>query len=106
MNKDHIEISIVVPMFNEADNLPGNIDKIRAALKIGYDISDLKTAIDGCMKTPHNIGKNDRGQVYDGLHIILKDADQIDRFMGNAKKPPKVEQAHHQSSAYAPFKAE
>ncbi|MEE9443086.1 MAG: glycosyltransferase [candidate division Zixibacteria bacterium] len=34
MNKDHIEISIVVPMYNEADNLPGNIEMIRTALKI------------------------------------------------------------------------
>ncbi|MFH1701150.1 MAG: glycosyltransferase [Candidatus Zixiibacteriota bacterium] len=34
MNKERIEISVVVPMYNEADNLPGNIEKIKAALKI------------------------------------------------------------------------
>ena len=57
---------------------------ITNALKIGYDVEQLKTAIDGCAKTPHNMGQNDRGQVYDGLHIIFKNADNIDRFIRNA----------------------
>lgn len=62
---------------------------IKAALK-NYDVKSLKLAIDGCSVTPHNIGMNDRGQRYDGLHIILRDADQIDRFIHNAYNPPKL----------------
>ncbi len=57
---------------------------IRNALKIGYAVNDLKTAILGCSYTPHNMGDNDRGQRYDGLHVIFKNADQIDRFIHNA----------------------
>ncbi len=34
MKTDHVEISVIVPMFNEADNLPGNIDRIKDALKL------------------------------------------------------------------------
>ena len=53
-----------------------------------YPSSDLKLAVHGCSVTPFNMGDNDRGQVYDSLAVILKDADQIDRFMKNSKKPP------------------
>lgn len=59
------------------------------ALNAGYSEHALNEAISGCAKTPHNIGDNDRGQRYDGLHIILRDADQIDRFISNYHSPPK-----------------
>ena len=61
------------------------IDK---ALSLGYDIKQLCNAITGCSITPHNIGDNDRGQRYDGLHVILRDADQIDRFIYHYHYPP------------------
>ena len=61
------------------------IDK---ALSLGYDIEQLCNAITGCSVTPHNIGDNDRGQRYDGLHVILRDADQIDRFIYHYHYPP------------------
>jgi len=62
---------------------------IRKALQAKYSVSQLCQAIEGCSLTPHNIGDNDRGQRYDGLHIILKDGDQIDRFIHNCHLPPK-----------------
>jgi hypothetical protein len=62
---------------------------IRKALKFGYSVSELCQAIAGCSYTPHNMGDNDRGQRYDGLHVILCDADQIDRFIHNCKCPPR-----------------
>ena len=62
--------------------------QITAALKMGYSVNDLKSAILGCSLTPHNIGINDRNQRYDGLHLILRSADQIDRFIRNSKAPP------------------
>ncbi len=62
---------------------------IRKALKFGYSEIELCEAIQGCSLTPHNIGDNDRGQRYDGLNLILRDADQIDRFIHNAQNPPK-----------------
>lgn len=61
---------------------------INDAIKTGYTTDDLKLAITGCSKTPHNMGQNDNGQRYDGLHIILKSADQIDRFIQNSNSKP------------------
>jgi hypothetical protein len=43
---------------------------IREALKI-YTVKDCYDAIDGARLTPHNLGQNENGMVYDGLHIIL-----------------------------------
>ncbi len=61
---------------------------IKNALTWGYSVGDLCQAVDGCVATPFNQGQNDRGQVYDSLQTILKDADQVDRFMRNAVSPP------------------
>lgn len=56
---------------------------IAKALKI-YSFEDLKKAIDGCKNTPYNMGKNDRQQLYDDIGLILRDAEHIERFIGNA----------------------
>lgn len=61
---------------------------ITKALKLGYDTEQLCQAIEGCSLTPHNMGDNDRSQRFDGLHVILRDADQIDRFVRNYHCPP------------------
>lgn len=62
---------------------------ISQALRSGYSVQQLCDAITGCSYTPFNTGDNDRGQRYDGLHIILRNADQIDRFIRNYHNPPK-----------------
>lgn len=61
---------------------------IKSALKLGYTAEQVCNAITGCSYTPHNMGDNERGQRYDGLHVILRDADQIDRFIANFHSPP------------------
>lgn len=58
------------------------------AFKLGFNVDDLKKTIDGVSKTPHNMGNNDRGEIYDGLHVIFRNAEQIERFMRNADNPP------------------
>jgi len=60
---------------------------IRKQLK-HYSADDLKKAIHGCSLTPHNMGDNDRGEKYDSIELILREAKQIDRFMANADNPP------------------
>jgi len=62
--------------------------KIVAALKVGYSVSDLKDAVEGCKLTSFNMGDNDRGQVYDDLELILRDAKHIDMFISNKTNPP------------------
>ena len=71
---------------------------ISKALKIGYNVQQLCDAITGCSLTPHNMGDNERGERYDGLHVILKNADQIDRFIRNFHHPPRKETEAQQRS--------
>jgi hypothetical protein len=61
---------------------------IQKALNLGYSPEELCNAIRGCSVTPHNMGDNKQGQRYDSLQVILRDADQIDRFIANHHKPP------------------
>lgn len=62
--------------------------KITQALKLGYSDEQLKQAINGCAKTPFNMGNNDRYQRYDDIELILRDATHIDRFISNSINPP------------------
>ena len=55
---------------------------IAKALK-GYSPADICKAIRGCSKTPHNMGQNEAKTKYNGLGLILRDADHIDRFIRN-----------------------
>jgi hypothetical protein len=67
--------------------------RIQQALKMGYSVAQLCEAILGCSHTPHNMGNNEQGQRYDSVHVIFRDADQIDRFIRNAHSPPKLQNA-------------
>lgn len=61
---------------------------VQARLRDGYSVDDLKRAVDGCAKTPHNMGQNDRGERFDDLELICRDSGRVDRFMYNATSPP------------------
>lgn len=62
---------------------------IKGAIAMGYSPRDLCRAIRGCSLTPHNMGQNDRNQKYNGIALILRSADQIDRFIANDVTPPR-----------------
>ena len=88
------EISEIFNFWKTTLNHPkSNLDSKRKALinkwlKANYSADDLKSAISGCSKTPHNMGDNDRGQKYDSVDLIFRTADNIDRFMRNDSNPP------------------
>lgn len=63
---------------------------VKARLKNGYSPEDLMRAVDGCAQTPHNAGQNDRGERFDDLELICRDAAHVDRFIRNAQSPPLV----------------
>jgi len=63
--------------------------KITAAIALGYTQEQLFEAIDGCRVTPHNMGDNDHGRVYDDIELICRDAKHIDDFRRNKGSPPK-----------------
>ena len=67
---------------------------IQRALKDGYSEDQLIDAISGAAKTPHNCGFNEQGQVYDAITLILRNADQIDRFIRNCHNPPEPPEGH------------
>lgn len=70
---------------------------VLARLKDGYAVADLKRAIEGCSKTPHNMGQNDRGQKYDDLELICRTGSNVERFMRNAA----ASQQPQQGTGYA-----
>jgi len=47
MSHSPVKISVIVPMFNEADNLPGNLEKIKAAMKLTGESFEIIPVNDG-----------------------------------------------------------
>jgi len=70
---------------------PERVKLVTARLRDGYTPADLKKAVFGCSVTPHNAGHNDRDQRFDDLALICRDGGHVDRFMGNADRPPALE---------------
>lgn len=61
--------------------------RIRDRLKDGYTAEDLMRAVDGCTKSPHNMGENDRSTRYDDIELICRDASRVDKFLRLAGGP-------------------
>lgn len=73
---------------------------IRARMKDGYTVEDLCLAIDGCAASAFHMGENDRGQVYDSITLILRDADHVDKFIRAGETAYRVlEQRQQQKQA-------
>lgn len=53
---------------------------IARALKI-YSPADVCKAIRGCSKSPHHMGDNAQKTMYNGLNLILRNAEYIDKFI-------------------------
>lgn len=50
------------------------------ALKL-YSPADVCKAIRGCSKSPHHMGDNKAKTAYNGLNLILRNAEYIDKFI-------------------------
>lgn len=61
---------------------------IDGRLKDGYTVESLCQAIKGCSMSPFHMGENDRKTRYDGLDLILRNAEKVDQFIGYTKSPP------------------
>ncbi len=68
---------------------------IKGALKL-YEPRQVCEAILGCSRSAWHMGENDRRAKYNGLDLILRDAEHIDKFMELASKrttgPESIEQ--------------
>jgi hypothetical protein len=60
---------------------------IKDRLEDGFSVDSLCQAIDGCHKTPHNLGKNDRGQKYLALELIMRTSGHVTRFIEAFDEP-------------------
>lgn len=86
-------IVIIFAYWQKVMKSPGSaLDKprrgyIEKALK-NYTPREVCEAIRGCSMTPHNMGINDRNEKYNGLNVVLKNADNIDRFIRTARAKP------------------
>ena len=54
---------------------------IKNRLKDGYTIEQIKLAIINCSLTPHNMGQNDRGQKFNDIELICRNATNLERFI-------------------------
>lgn len=63
---------------------------IRAALA-SYSESALCESIAGYRNSPHHMGQNDRGTVYDSIELLLRDAKHIDAGLAFARNPPRTD---------------
>ncbi|MGY8768436.1 MAG: hypothetical protein ACKVH8_08420 [Pirellulales bacterium] len=80
--------------------------KINDRLDEGCTVNDLKLAIDGCMRTPHNQGENKRKAKYDSLDLIMRSGSNVGRFMeappeGITKGPTLSEEDIESSELFA-----
>lgn len=72
---------------------------IESRIKEGYTVEALCEAIAGCAQSPWHMGDNDRGQRYDGIDLILRDASHIDKFIAINRNPPRPQGKQSQIEA-------
>lgn len=68
---------------NQTKLTPGRAAKIRARLDQGYTPDQIRAAIDGCKNTPHNMGQNQQGVMYNDIELICRNGENVERFAGN-----------------------
>jgi hypothetical protein len=78
---------------------------VKARLADGYSVDQLCDAIRGCKLSPHHMGKNDTGTVYDDLELICRDAMKVDQFLAiHAKQERQDDGFKRQDDASASLK--
>lgn len=65
----------------------GRRDKIRARLKEGYSVDQLKQAVDGYHSSPFHLGTNDRGGRYTDLTLICRSGEYVEQGIQLAAQP-------------------
>ena len=62
--------------------------KIEARLKDGLTVERLRQAIDGCASSPHHMGENTTGTVYDSIDLIFRNVAKVEEFADKADLRP------------------
>lgn len=89
---------------------------IKAGLKT-HPVDELIEAVQGWKFSAHHRGENDRRTVYNGIHVLLRDPEQIEMFRDLTRKakgttaerersPEEMERIRHRSEQRAALEAE
>ena len=62
---------------------------VERQLKAGYSSREIAEAIVGCSLTPHNMGKNDREELFNDLELICRTGKNVERFRDTARRKGK-----------------
>lgn len=63
---------------------------VKARLKEGYSVQDLKDAIDGCHRSPFHMGENEGNVKYDSLELICRNSSKVSTFIELSAGPGPV----------------
>lgn len=55
---------------------------IKARLKDGYTVEQIKKSIDGCSQDPFSMGQNDRQKPFNDIELICRSGEKLESFMG------------------------
>ena len=58
------------------------VNNIKARLKDGYTVEEIKLGIDGCTKSAHHMGDNDRATKYNDIELICRTGTKLESFIG------------------------
>lgn len=61
---------------------------VEARLGEGYSVERLMAAVEGCARTPFNMGENDRHTPFNDLELICRDGTHVEKFEADAPKSP------------------
>tara|TARA_R110000744_G_scaffold351337_1_gene457162 strand:- start:2055 stop:2789 length:735 start_codon:yes stop_codon:yes gene_type:complete len=60
---------------------------IKARLKEGYTIEQIKAAIDGCRNDPFSMGQNDRQKPFNDIELICRTGEKVESFIQTQVEP-------------------
>lgn len=64
--------------------------KAEADGKPKYTVQDAISAINGCKRSPHHMGVNDQGTLYNDIELICRNETKFERFLEMGEKPSEV----------------
>ncbi|WVH05535.1 hypothetical protein KKJFFJLC_00042 [Vibrio phage vB_VpaS_PGB] len=71
---------------NSTKLTPKRDKAIKARLKDGYTVDQIKQAIDGCRNDPFSMGKNDRQKPFNDIELICRTGEKLESFMTGLTK--------------------
>jgi hypothetical protein len=81
----------------QAKLTPERKKKIEERLSQGYTVAQIKTAIDGCRASPHHMGQNDTGTVYDSIELICRSGDKLEFFISRSNSSGRNKVNHRET---------